>query len=401
MRPASAVSRSALVLASAALGALAAPSLAEDITVNTFGDAPDLDPNDGVCDADPAPGLQCTLRAAIMHANTTVGADTITLPAGKFKLTIRGSGEDAGATGDLDVGSGSEITIEGAGVGLTVIDGKKAKDRVLDVLPGGTLSIRDLTIQKGQAPEDETGGGGVRSEGTTLIERCVLTKCKSKDDAGALDVQGGSTTVIDSLFSKNKSDDDGGAIDVDGGSLLVRSSTFVKNKSKDEGGAIENSGQSVSIESSTFSANAAKDDGGAIVNEDGGEMTIAGCTFVKNKARFGSGLSTEDNGDDTEISNSIFDNKKKDNFFGDFTSLGGNLDSGSTGNLGAGELSNTKPKLGPLQDNGGPTPTHSPTPGSPVVGAGNDSECTSVDQRGVARTLPCDIGAVEAVPQPR
>ena len=59
-----------------------------------------------------ADGL-CTLREAITNANTDSdttggdctagsGADTITLPAGTYALSIAGAGEDANATGDLD-----------------------------------------------------------------------------------------------------------------------------------------------------------------------------------------------------------------------------------------------------------------------------------------------------------
>ena len=55
------------------------------------------DTNDGTCDAD------CSLREAIVAANAAGGADTITLPAGTYTLVIAGMGEDASATGDLDI----------------------------------------------------------------------------------------------------------------------------------------------------------------------------------------------------------------------------------------------------------------------------------------------------------
>ena len=54
--------------------------------------------------------------------------------------------------------------------------------------------------------------------------------------------------------------------------------------------------------------------------------------------------------------------------------------------------------LGPLQDNGGPTETHLPLTGSPVIDAGSpDCPLPATDQRGVARPegAACDIGAVE------
>src|SRR5699024_7389733 len=57
------------------------------------------------------------------------------------------------------------------------------------------------------------------------------------------------------------------------------------------------------------------------------------------------------------------------------------------------------PMLGPLQDNGGPTPTHALLPGSPAVDAGNNSRNNEFDQRGpgFARSFGAapDIGAFE------
>ena len=40
--------------------------------------------------------------------------------------------------------------------------------------------------------------------------------------------------------------------------------------------------------------------------------------------------------------------------------------------------------------------THLPQPGSPLLGVVTRGSCRKTDQRGVARTSPCDVGAVEA-----
>src|SRR5262249_17043884 len=55
------------------------------------------------------------------------------------------------------------------------------------------------------------------------------------------------------------------------------------------------------------------------------------------------------------------------------------------------------PLLGPLANNGGPTPTHALLPGSPAVNGGVASG-VSADQRGVPRQGTPDIGSVEFVP---
>ena len=74
-------------------------------------------------------GKNCSLREAIQSANTdsdfggctgvkAYGDDVITLPAGTYTLT-GASGEDANASGDLDITSA--LTINGAGAKTTII----------------------------------------------------------------------------------------------------------------------------------------------------------------------------------------------------------------------------------------------------------------------------------------
>ncbi|HSH04557.1 MAG TPA: LamG-like jellyroll fold domain-containing protein, partial [Anaerolineae bacterium] len=55
------------------------------------------------------------------------------------------------------------------------------------------------------------------------------------------------------------------------------------------------------------------------------------------------------------------------------------------------------PLLGPLQDNGGFTPTILPLAGSPLISGANPNHCPTTDQRGLDRSLygACDLGATE------
>ena len=95
----------------------------------------------------------CSLREAVRSANgnTSVGgctqgdgADTITVPAGLYLLTVT-SGT---ASGDLDLTT--NITINGAGQAQTVIDGTSLNDRVFDVSDANAnVTITGLTIQHG------------------------------------------------------------------------------------------------------------------------------------------------------------------------------------------------------------------------------------------------------------
>ena len=139
--------------------------LPDSLVVTSELDTVDAAPGDGFC-AD-ASG-DCTLRAAIMEANANVNLSKIDLPAGTYRLTIDGSGEDASATGDLDVTSG--LTITGAGSDATTIDGNKGvvNDHAINIKAGATLSVTDVTIANG----DQTGL--YNQGGTVTLDRVVV-----------------------------------------------------------------------------------------------------------------------------------------------------------------------------------------------------------------------------------
>jgi CSLREA domain-containing protein len=100
--------------------------------VNSTIDSPDADTSDGICATTDG---QCTLRAAIMQANAAVTPVQIILPAGLYRLTRVGY-DDTVFAGDLDISG--ELDIEGAGPGMTIVDGNGTitHDRVFDILFG-------------------------------------------------------------------------------------------------------------------------------------------------------------------------------------------------------------------------------------------------------------------------
>ena len=71
--------------------------------------------------------------------------------------------------------------------------------------------------------------------------------------------------------------------------------------------------------------------------------------------------------------------------------------------MGANNLVGVDPLLGPLANNGGPTLTHQPLPGSPVIDAGDPAipSPPATDQRGFARIFGAavDLGSVEVQPE--
>ena len=91
------------------------------------------------------------------------------------------------------------------------------------------------------------------------------------------------------------------------------------------------------------------------------------------------------------------------NSAGSINSLGYNLESAATCGFDATQdLNNADPQLGPLQVNGGLTPSHVPTADSPALDripldVNQCGQIIDVDQRGVAwpQGATCDTGAVE------
>src|SRR3990172_12560377 len=157
--------RSALILA-LALSIVLLGDEPQPASAASFGVTKTADTADGTCDAD------CSLREAITAANAAAGADAIAVPAGTYLITIVGSGEDAAATGDLEITD--DLTLTGAGAASTIIDGG-ANDRVLHIV-GSTVVVDlvDVTIRNGA--ESLMGGGGIRNEGDLLVVDSSVTQ---------------------------------------------------------------------------------------------------------------------------------------------------------------------------------------------------------------------------------
>ena len=242
-------------------------------TVNSPMDAADAAPGDGVCaTADSV----CTLRAAIQEANALIGDDIINLPAGTFTLTRAGSGEDASATGDLDITS--NLSLSGSGE-ATVIDANWA-DRGLHVVGAYAVNLSGVTITHGNG-----NGGGIRNDGGTLaITNSVILDNNAASSAGGI-LNSGALTITHSTVSDNNAGADAGGI-LNSGTLVLADSLVSNNNAGADAGGILNSG-TLTLANSAFSTNNAGADGGGILNL--GTLVVTNGFFLDNNTRLGGG----------------------------------------------------------------------------------------------------------------
>jgi hypothetical protein len=355
---------------------------------------------------------------------------------------------------------GKDLTILGAGADSTIVDGSQDSNPPLVITfathadvsgiaimhgfgdPGGgvrnsgTLTITDSIVKNNQS----TNGGGIYNDGTLTIANSTVQDNFSEDYAGGIRNQG-TLTILNSTIRQNKGHAGGGGIvntsiltvnmsaisgntayDGSGGGLLlfasgstlISHSTISGNNASDMGGGIFKTGGILTIVNSTISGNSTPDSGGGIMNI--GTIILTNSTISSNTAQdpyqpaygYGGGIVSTGtlNVTNTIIAKNIAPTTP--NCSNVLTSYGHNLEDGnSCGFTGPGDLINTDPLLGPLQNNGGPTLTHALQPGSPAIDAGDTAACTAppvngLDQRGEIRPqgMACDIGAYESGPPP-
>lgn len=266
--------------------------------VNSTADAVDCNPGDGTCETVPGNGV-CTLRAAIMETNALPGADTITLPAGFYALTLAGANENQAATGDLDITD--DVTITGADAATTIIDGG-ALDRVLDIRPGATVQISDVTIQNGDttgditiiAGSDITGiGAGIRNQDALTLTNVNVQNSTAPGSAGGGISNQDSLTMTGGTISGNSARDAGGGIfNLESCTATLNNVTVSDNTVEGRGGGIASLG-SLTLTSSTVISNTANGQGGGIFS-GGGTLTLNTSTVRDNVVNvpgsFGGGI---------------------------------------------------------------------------------------------------------------
>lgn len=156
---------------------LAALSSGAQYTVNSTVDAVDAAPGDGVC-ADAAGN--CTLRAAVMEANASAGANTVFVPIGEYTFTLAANNSIVADGGDLDITS--EITITGEDARLTIVNADSL-DRLFDVHIGAVLNLEFMTLTEGLVVS--TAGGAIRNSGTVSLSELTIRSSTTGDALGS------------------------------------------------------------------------------------------------------------------------------------------------------------------------------------------------------------------------
>ncbi|MCB8945133.1 MAG: hypothetical protein H6658_15410 [Ardenticatenaceae bacterium] len=381
-----------------------APS-AHAATINVNSTADNLTAGDG----------SCTLREALRNANgdsdstagdctAGSGTDTITfassLDGSPITLTITGSGEDSGLTGDLDINK--DIIITGNGADKTIIDATAMSDRVFQIF-GGTVIISDLTIQGGNRPGAHPvgSGGGIMNSADLTLNNVHITGNIAEQRAGGIynGFGGGSLTLNNSTVYANSSGTSGAGIFSES-TLVVNNSTVSGNISNDNGGGLFVFGGTTTLNYATVTSNTADADntgggnGGGITLFSSSQTLNIRSSIIANNSVGTSGVGADCNAISGSITSLDY------NLIGDTTncSLSGGAND-LTGSAGLGSLAN----------NGGPTLTHALNSTSQAIdhvpsGTNGCGSTYTADQRGVARpldgdgdsTAACDIGAVEA-----
>jgi hypothetical protein len=325
-----------------------------------------------------------SLRQAITDANAAAGADQILFKSGLSGQITLGGTKLPTVTGPVD--------ISGPGADKLAVSGNNTSGIFeIDIVGGGfpPVSISGLTLRDGNS--DIKGGAIYNGNSALPVANAVITNNRavaSANDGGGIANQIGDLVLRNSTVTNNTAVDEGGGIwsrDPHGpgaGSVLIENSTITGNQSTvgaSGGGIFTYSNDPMTIRNSTISSNSAPSPGG-----DGGGLhgvytdpVVTSTIFADNSATNGPDIFSEPG----PLGSTV-------------TATFSLIESTSGAQLtGTPNVTGVDPKLAPLGNNGGPTPTQALLPGSPAYDQGLG---TGTDQRGAPR--PFDLAGIARAP---
>ena len=384
-----------------------------------------------------------SLSLAVVQANSDTSGGPFTINFDPTAFATPQTITEAGTVAINNTTSGESIIIDGPAAALTIQGGGSSSDfSVFQVAPGTNATLENLTISNGNTNSVpgggilyNGGGGAIFNSGTLTVSNCTLSNNNAFAYAGGI-FNGGTLSVSNCTFSNNSAGSAyvGGAI-YNQDTLTVSNSTFLGNSAGGAGGIATGMLSTLTVSNSTFSANV----GGGIAN--GGTVMVRNSTFYNNSGagiendyasnpvtltvndctlygNSGGGINNY-SGDAPTLTNTIVagntssSNNGPDingavistsanNLIGDGTGMSGISNGNGNHNQVGTSSSPIAPKLGPLQNNGGPTATMALQAGSPAIGNGEivtdptTGQPVTTDQQGYPRpSSNPDIGAYQ------
>lgn len=204
-----------------------------------------------------------SLRAAIDLSNTYSAQAWTVLPSGLATAQI-----DLSTVGETDPDFGvsalaitGNVTIDGSGQpGLVIAraDGAPAM-RLFHVLPGATLTLRNLTLENGLSPL----GGAIFNEGTVILDGVTLQNNTAPATDGTVAGEGGA------IYNE------GGVLTIGNSTLTANTAASASDTIRGLGGAIFTHNGAVAINGTAVFSNTAGDAGALYAEGDAATATAS------------------------------------------------------------------------------------------------------------------------------
>jgi len=384
-------------------------------------------------------------RDRIFHVNAATGivnvvVQGVTLKEGSANQVDLGVGPVSGsgplptnywlrrAGGALAVGPAAAVVLVDPNItGQANSEGRGGSNRPPSEGDTGatiTLTLTDVIVDGNAAGGD---GGGIYTAAAMTATNIIVRNNNSITNGGGI-YNEGNTSLTASTVSGNIAEGGGGVFLTGSNTVTIAGVTMSSNRAVGGGAVSGRSGVIINMVNSTLSGNLGADVGAGFYHNGVASLrfvSIANNVAGADSEAAGAGINTFKSGSSvTTIKNVLLAGNKKgwvpvdyktDAFpdttlltpsncgttgsgTPDITSNGYNLSSDTTCAAvltQATDKNNIDPLIGDLAANGGPTLTHALLAGSPALSAGGAEADVTVDQRGVTREAPPDIGAFE------